>query len=583
MADASRPGTGNAPPTDELHELRRLLLAPEQHDLADVRRRIEALEGHAIEPGDVAAVLPEAVVLRADRDEDLARALAPTLENTLRASIQRDPRPVADALYPVIGPAIRKSIREALRSMLEAVNRTIEHSVSMRSMQWRAEAWRTGRPFPEIVLAHTLQYRVEQVFLIDQETSLPLHHLAAEAVATQDEALVSGMLTAIQRFVQDSFGADRDDTLDTMRFGDLTVWVEAGPRALLAVVIRGLPQPELREAMQEVIETIHLQFKPELETFSGDPAPLEGTRPLLESTLQARYKDAPSRSPAVLWVVLALVLVPLAAWGFLRVRDGLRWDRYLAAVDAEPGLVVTQHGRDGGRWQVRGLRDPLARDPAALLAATALDPAAVEAVWEPYQALDSALVLRRAALLLQPPPTAALAFEAGRLTASGTAPAAWIEQARQRALFVPGVTAYDDGALADDARQRLDALAADVERRTLRFLTASARLAPGQEAALDALATTLDQLRAAADAAGAAMRLQVLGHASSEGDAGSNRRVSQLRAETVRRALVERGLPGAWIEAVGTGTPRLAGPERTEADREANRSVSFRLADTAPP
>ena len=58
-----------------------------------------------------------------------------------------------------------------------------------RSLKWRFEAWRTGRPFAEIVLLKTLVYRVDQVFLIHKETGLLLQHVVADEVRAKDAAV----------------------------------------------------------------------------------------------------------------------------------------------------------------------------------------------------------------------------------------------------------------------------------------------------------------------------------------------------------------------------------------------------------
>ena len=55
--------------------------------------------------------------------------------------------------------------------MMESLNRTVEHSFSWRALAWRWTALRTGKPFAEIVLLNTLEYRVEQVFLVHAESS----------------------------------------------------------------------------------------------------------------------------------------------------------------------------------------------------------------------------------------------------------------------------------------------------------------------------------------------------------------------------------------------------------------------------
>ena len=88
--------------------------------------------------------------------------------------------------------------------------------------------------------------RVEQVLLIHRPTGLKLEHCFAPTVAYQDPEMVSGMLTAIQDFVRDSFSAPPGETLDSLRVGDLEVWVEQGPHATIAAVIRGHAPASLR-------------------------------------------------------------------------------------------------------------------------------------------------------------------------------------------------------------------------------------------------------------------------------------------------------------------------------------------------
>ena len=58
--------------------------------------------------------------------------------------------------------------------------------------------------FAEVVLKHTLVYRVEHVFLIHRHTGLLIAHAASQDATSQDPQLVSSMLSAIQDFVRDS-------------------------------------------------------------------------------------------------------------------------------------------------------------------------------------------------------------------------------------------------------------------------------------------------------------------------------------------------------------------------------------------
>ena len=128
-----------------------------------------------------------------------------------------------------------------MRGMVQSFNQTLEYSLSWKGLQWRWEAFRTGKSFAEVVLLHTLRFRVEQVFLIHKKRDSCLNHVVAEGISGQGEEVISGMLTAIQDFVRDSFGQSQDEGLESLRIGDLTVWIEQGSGAILAGVIRGTP------------------------------------------------------------------------------------------------------------------------------------------------------------------------------------------------------------------------------------------------------------------------------------------------------------------------------------------------------
>ena len=186
-----------------------------------------------------------------------------------RPSVRRNPQVLVDALFPVMGPAIRKAIASALASMVESFSETLEHSFSVQGVKWRMEAWRTGKPLAEVILLRTLVYRVEQVFLIHRESGLLLQHVSATAAGVQDADMVSGMLTAIRDFVHDSFGGKEGDSLDTFQVGERSVWIEQGPHATLAAVIRGSAPRELRTVFTEAIERIHLEQADALQKLRG--------------------------------------------------------------------------------------------------------------------------------------------------------------------------------------------------------------------------------------------------------------------------------------------------------------------------
>ncbi len=258
--------------------------------------------------------------------------------------------------------------------MLESLNQTLEHSLSLRGLRWRLEAWRTGKPFAEIVILRTLRYRVEQVFLIHNHTGLLLHHVVTGAVSAPDADLVAGMLTAIQDFVQDSFGKDRGPRLETVHLGELTIWIERGATATLAGVIRGNAPQELRAVFQDALESIHVQQGPLLEAFQGDATSFAASRPVLESCLQVQLESKKSESFLLWKLVGGALLAALSIWVFFTIRDNLRWAAYLTRLHTTQGIVVNMAEKRQGKYFVAGLRDPLAVDPTSLLQTAQLNP-----------------------------------------------------------------------------------------------------------------------------------------------------------------------------------------------------------------
>src|SRR3954469_24422324 len=196
MTDAPAEGVldqdaANGSPEDgSMAELRTLLLGPAEKQIAEVHERLTDPQRQLEE---VTNVLPAAIAVRSKQDSELADALSPTVATALERSVRKDPQPLADALFPVMGPAIRKAISSALSGMIESFNQTLSYSVSVRGLRWRLEALRTGKSFAEVVLMHTLLYRVEQVFLIHKKTGLLLQHVSAVPGAVQDADMVSGM------------------------------------------------------------------------------------------------------------------------------------------------------------------------------------------------------------------------------------------------------------------------------------------------------------------------------------------------------------------------------------------------------
>ena len=560
----------------KLEALRSVILEEDRAAIAKLQQKFDDPRQFA---EAISSVLADAFALAGSRDEQLAEVLAPILERATQASISKNPGTMVGILYPLMGPVIRKSMAESLDGTLQRLNQAFKQSFSLQGVKWRLEALRSGSSFADVVLKHTVQFRVEHVFLIHRKTGLLIEHVAAPEAAAQDPQLVSGMLTAIQDFVRDSFEGTHKDGgggIDTLRLGDLLLWCEEGPFAFLAAVIRGNPPESLHAVLRESLTQIHDQFRSPLEEFQGDSASLGDLVTPLGSCLRQQERPRETQLSRWLWVMPLVLLFVTGGWMISRAIDRSRVDTYVQRLREEPGIVVASAEFRDGKWQVSGLRDPLAADPAVLLAESGVSSKRVVGHWGSYQALDPAIVIRRLAASLNTPLSVSLSVNRDTVEVTGSAPQYWVDRAKTLVAALPaGSPKVDFSALADVQDPEFVRLRDAIQGHVIAFDSNADRPARGKDASLDAAADEFGQLMSVANRLGFSVRMMISGHADAKGNETANLSLSAARAEVVRSMLKARGIAPELL------TVRSAGPlEPVQAPNASptaamNRRVTF--------
>ena len=561
--------------SDELNELRLLLLGIEQPKLNKLYKR---LEDPRIQPEDLSELLPEAVILRSKQDRLLGEAMVRTVEDAIQGSVKQDINILSEVIFPIIAPATRKAIAMALDEMIQSLNQTLEHSLSPQSFKWRWEARRTGKSFAEIVLLRTLIFRVEQVFFIHKKTGLLLQHVVAQQVSVQEPELVSAMLTAIADFVKDSFGGGKGDGLQSLKLGDLTILVEEGPLGVLAGVIRGNAPQELRSLFQETVEKIHLQFTTELNQFNGESDIFTNSKTYLEACLKSHYKSEAKKKYTYAWVFLGILATVLGALSFFAIRDEVRKNSLVEKLNSQPGIVVNQSKRRGGKFVISGMRDPLAADPKNFVKQVNLDPKQVDTQWKPYLSFEPQLMTRRAKQMLKPPATASLQVnESGLLQVKGSAPHRWILELRKLWRFIPGVIEFDEGNLVATELNQLHSYKQEIEQIKLLFEEGKTNLLPSEDDKLKNLKINLQKLFDTAQYLDRNIRIEIIGHANTKGSEAANLILSQKRARKIFTYLDDKGIETRQISVRGVGSTQPRKTSTKEDMEKANIRVSFKV------
>ncbi len=506
-------------------KLRTLLLGPEYES---------ALDDYLSKAHDaerVADVLAQAVRISA-KHPDLGKALAPVLNKAIQTSIANNPRQITNVIFPIMGPAIRKSVGATLRDMVQNLNRVLEQSLSARGLIWRVKAWRAGVSYGRYVISQTLKFHVEQVLLVHRDTGLLLHSVIDEHADTHDPELVSGMMSALQDFVQDSFNQTHTSGLSRIEVGDLTLHLCTGPYAVLAIAARGPVNEAALEEVDKTCEAVHQVYAHELADFDGDREVFLGTDELLRRCLLSERIEAekPEATPWLAWLVLGALALLIGGYAYTAYHQSLAREALRAQLSAEPGYIVLNERLSGDNLLFEVLRDYRARPPGAL--ADALHNAHYQVSLQTHEATLGKIDLSALTPPPPSPPDTLAQYHAVRQKLNDTV-----------FMFHEGATTLRANELPKLAR-----VLEDIHRLTR-------------------LAGELNLPRP---------QLLLMGLADPSGHRSVNLQVSQQRADTLRDLLKENGIDQGILIAWGLGNQAAI-----SSDSASQRRVSVKVIDAS--
>ena len=533
---------------NDLDQLKELLFGAEKEALDSIADRVESRDVRTV---DVADILPEAIHQSHKRDSELVESLTQPVGECLQRAFRDDPETYGDALYPVMGPAIRKSIMHALRGFTQQINEAVEHSISPKGLRWRWQASRAGVPFGEFLLQKTLRFRVEQAYLISRENGLLVGHVHHEASKIKDSDAVSAMFTAIQDFVKESFSPDRTGRLESADMGEFTLWAVHGPHALLVCVIRGVPPKSLRADLSAILERIHFRYGEAIRDYKGDTSTIPDAEVELERCLRFEAREESKktrRGPPVFMLILLLLLVSAAA--FFGMRSWLysqQLEKLNAALDATPGIYVTETSRNGRDFEVRGLVDPLATSIVDVAQSVDISADRINVTTQPFQSLQPEIVAVRATQMFGPSESVNFSVSGTTLVVSGDASLGWQRQLKSRFSSLAGIDSLDISDLtASDRQQFVDRVASLNQRKF--FFRRGVEFVEGNEDGLRKYAAELGELLKDAADFDYLVSVALRGSADSTGNTATNTALAERRAVVAAGILAASGIAARVVQ-----------------------------------
>ncbi len=397
-------------PTDSLDQLKELILGDELRELLVLSERLKELDEDSVDrlARDLAAALHRRREMGDQSYDELVAAIQPGLESAIQRSVTEDKSTLSKALFPIMGPAIRNYVVDLFRGMVEEFNETVRNTTSAERIKWRFQAKLAGKSYSEFVILKTRSFFTEEVYLMERGTGLLLLHAArnSEEEASGEADLVSGMFTAIRSFVKDSFArgeASEGDgsELDSFTFGEREVLIEVGPSMIVAAVTFGVPPASAKDELKSILEDLHGELGDRLRTYSGEMEQLEIGRPTLRRALleSRETESADERGTGMwrAWLAFGVIVLSAAAISFFGMREQGKWDGFVEALRSELGVAVTAVENDGW-WRhrtVRGVRDPLATNPAMIAEQHGIAPEKTTFAFEFIESMEPPFTSRR--------------------------------------------------------------------------------------------------------------------------------------------------------------------------------------------
>jgi len=451
------------------------------------------------QPGDVAGW----IALQGENPHtarEWAVAMRKPVEYSLE-DLRRRPRRAAELLAPVMDAALVEHRRHRVARMEDHWWKWMAVLVNPRLWPLSLKALWQGEPVWDYMERSSEWFQVVEAVLVESGTNVLLGSADApwRRSARRERPLADFLsVPASEADADDLAEAEAEDSSNSR------VMVLVGVHCRLAVRVYGHPPAKLRPALQLLCqEADRMLERAQLDTGSRAA--------MIERLLQrALMKHTPATSPWTVQTAIALgsiTAIAIVALVTYYAQQERAWQQAVRAFSEEPGFQIVGESTSWGKRELRGLRDPLARDPQVLLKQLDIDPDEVVLKFKAYVSAEEPFMKARKA-------AGPHAIMAASPKAEGTEPNADKEASTERLMEV-------------------------LESTHLTFQAGSNELAGSSAEKLTFIADQLQHLERVAAAGSGVLTAELVVRRSST---STDESLWQLRRSTVREKLVKAGV-----------------------------------------
>ena len=130
---------------------------------------------------------------------------------------------------------------------------------------------------------------IDDVFLLYRKDGVLIKHETRRLRPDIDTDILSGMLTAVQQFVKDSFRGDEEEELNEMTVGQMHILIGRGKWLVLAATITGGDVASMTSQIEKCVRDMEDHNWDRLEDWNGDLEIAKALGPYLKKLIRGEY------------------------------------------------------------------------------------------------------------------------------------------------------------------------------------------------------------------------------------------------------------------------------------------------------
>jgi|GEM_PF-6931098 len=543
---------GNLKNAQSIEEICNLITGLTTQELKQLK---ELLNNIPFRTEKTAEVLSDAFRITAKKNPKLAKQLSPLIEQGVKSSIEQNPKEYVGILAPILGPTIRKYIANALSDFTESTERVIAQSLSIKRVKWWLESKRTGRTISDIYFYNTLKYKINHLFIIDRETGLLLLHADSEGDKDRSADVISGMLTAINDFVKDSFDIESKEHIGSIKIGDLTLRVFSGSRVILAAVHHGNLPIDVVEDLRSLLDQFHFENRTKLRSYNGDIEIFSSFQQELDDSLLFEYKDKYKKENKSSIKYYLLLLILLAALGYFLYNKFLfnkNFQELRNKINNEAGLMITDYGKDKKLINFFGLKDPYAKTPLDIIRKNSFfNKYNFNLNFKSYESLEPEFIFKKLIKNIQIPKEVTVTTNSDdNLIVTGKAYYAWKENLvlELKKHNLENRLLFRDFTLKD--KEDFDNILMKLNNFKINFMVSSTKYSAESNDEMNMFANELFKLFKLSNILGYNVKINIYAYAGSTGSVKVNKRISNERLDLIKSKLISKNIDISKINLV---------------------------------